>query len=198
LVPSASTAVSTTRRSSAGAPECKWVKAPLKPVHRSTSASRLVMRRLGIIPYSRCARISALSGVAALSGVIFSSSPLMRTSSSLSAAASAATSERRRCNRARRSPRYSSAVAGAAMGSGPASRMAANRAGEISWSSTARHWRLPSTQMSPARSRSRSASRVAASQIRRSAPSVPSTASRQTGRRKLVGKLLGHFRLPLS
>jgi hypothetical protein len=45
------------------------------------------MGRLGIIRYSRCARILALSGVAALSGVIFSSSPLMRTSSSLSAAA---------------------------------------------------------------------------------------------------------------
>lgn len=40
------------------------------------------------IPYSRSARISAASGVAALSGVIFSSSPLIRTSSSLSAAAS--------------------------------------------------------------------------------------------------------------
>jgi hypothetical protein len=43
---SANTAVSATRRSSAGAPECRCVKAPLKPVQRSTSASRLVMRKV--------------------------------------------------------------------------------------------------------------------------------------------------------
>ena len=160
LVASASTPVSTIRRSSAGAPECRCVKAPVKPVQRSTSSSRLVMRRLGTIAYSRSARVSAASGVAALSGVIFSPSPLIRTSSSLSAAALAVTSERRRCNSARRSARYSSAVAGAATGSGPASRIAANSAGAINWSSTARHCRLPSTQMSPARSRSRNARRV--------------------------------------
>ena len=59
----------------------------------------------------------------------------------------------------------------------------------MSWSSTARHCRLPSTQMSPARSRSRSASRVAASQIRRDPtagdrarrPARPGAESRSAG-----------------
>jgi len=105
LVASASTAVSMKRRSSAGAPERRCVKAPLKPVQRSPSASRLVMRRLGIIPYSRSARASASAGVTALSGEIFSSPPVIRTSSSLSAAALALTSARRRSSGARRSVR---------------------------------------------------------------------------------------------
>ena len=64
----------------------------------------------------------------------------------------------------------------------------------------ARHCRLPSTQMSPERSRSRNASNVAASQVRRSLPPVLATwltASRQAGRRKLIGRLLGHFLPPL-
>src|SRR3982751_1496937 len=55
--------------------------------------------------------------------------------------------------------------------------------------------------MSPARNRSRNASRVAASQTRRCpvTPLLPlsSIASRQTGRRKLVGGLLGQVRPPL-
>src|SRR3954454_7581714 len=84
-------------------------------------------------------------------------------------------------------------LAGAATGRGPASRIAANRAGGINWPSTARHCRLPSTQMSPARNRSRSASKVATSQVRRSVLPAPSTASRQAGRRKLVGKSCGQY-----
>ena len=62
----------------------------------------------------------------------------------------------------------------------------------------ARHCRLPWTQMSPERSRSRNASRVAASQVRRwsvlFSPPLSRTASRQAGRRKLVGGFFGHFR----
>lgn len=50
--------------------------------------------------------------------------------------------------------------------------------------------------MSPARSRSRSARRVAVPQVRRCwiwlCPSLPRTASRQAGRRKPVGRLFGH------
>jgi hypothetical protein len=45
------------------------------------------------------------------------------------------------------------------------------------------HCRLPSTQMSPARSRSRSANRVATSQVRRLAFSTASTALRDPERR---------------
>ena len=43
--------------------------------------------------------------------------------------------------------------------------MAANRAGGRSWSSTARHCRLPSTQRSPARSRSRRARRYRTAEL---------------------------------
>lgn len=50
LVASASTAVSTTRRSATGKPVWRWVKALLKPVQRSTSSSTLVMRALGTMP----------------------------------------------------------------------------------------------------------------------------------------------------
>jgi hypothetical protein len=120
----------------------------------------------------------------------------LRTSCSLSAAAFAATSASRRSNSAFRSASYAAAVAGSATGSGPASRMAANDGGGINWSSTTRHCLLPSTQMSPARSRSRNANRVAASQMRRSNSPEAHIDSRQVGRRKLVGRLRGHFRPP--
>src|SRR4051794_34192082 len=78
--------------------------------------------------------------------------------------------------------------------------MAVNNDDEMSWSSTARHCRLPSTQMSPPRNRSRNASSTADSQMRRCStwPLAPlsSTASRQTGRRKLTGRLFGQVRPP--
>jgi hypothetical protein len=70
--------------------------------------------------------------VTALSGVIFMSPSLIVTSSSASAAALAATSESRWSNKARRSARYSAAVAGTATGNGPAARMAVNNAGGMS------------------------------------------------------------------
>ena len=44
-------------------------------VQRSTSASRSVMRTAGTMPYSRSARVSACSGVAALSGEILIAPP---------------------------------------------------------------------------------------------------------------------------
>ena len=104
------------------------------------------------------------SGVTALSGLIFISSPLILTSSSASAAALVDTSASRRSQQgAALGPDQSAAVAGAATGNGPAARMAVNNARGMSWILDG----APSPtafdlQMSPARSQSRSASNVAA------------------------------------
>ncbi|NQE65522.1 hypothetical protein E1H18_1303 [Caulobacter sp. RHG1] len=193
LVASARTAVRTVRGSSCTRPVVRWVKHFEKPVQRSTSASRSVMRMAGKWPYKGESALSASSGVMARSGDIRSLPPEKCTSSSASASTFASTSASLRERSALRSSSQTAAVSATGTGNGPAALIAVNTGVEISCCSTALYRRLPSTHTSPARKRSRNSARTQNSKIRRSRPARP-IRRRHAGRTKPSAASAGSLR----